>query len=799
MTVLDVSDDDVSSLTLVTTPTMLYVSGSSGVTGSAHVYARRSSAFKDVPGSSPYAGFTTADDDNAFLSLKQAKEIAQRSQTSNNKLFDAMDQYMRSVNEINSLGRLNTKIDIIRMVPTYTFTANTSAKLMVKDVLMPEARTRCPSANWAFTNYNALNFYTGSSVPSDAALLYPNVGNVYQLTGSFTFDFHVNVRRGQDTGLEYRAGSLFHLSSSYVVSIVSGSSRDAYGRADEFRLMLQLSSSADLSPSSVNMSVPQKDLIFLSSNDNTLRLNTWHHVSITWGTSTTDRGVGNFYIDGTNVGNFTIPSSSINTNNTCYALAVGNYYEGTNTGSSTQSYFFAKDPATRDGVSELNVSTGVNEPTSYSFTHPLCAEVHDLCIMNRHLSLNEISVESSELDPSTVFYVPPFFVHDVPLRRSVNGFGGVLQTPFFEVDGTTTEPSNVAMSFGVGGHYVNLENFVKDFSNEVFPRLHKLSGTAITTTTGQASADEFLYSDPFVRYRNTVIVPCDDGNYAPKFGILDAETDKSLYVDDLGLQDYSLVNLSQMVATASLYAPQEYNGVSTTDFSSDVYGFTPEDVTASPGPAYVNYMNSVKKAIANGSFTSDIQKGAPLTIFQRTLDASSNEITMFDVSNLFYGDSIYPGSLKITSNLTGSNDAVSITLADDGVGNLYRADSLSKHASWSTQGNVFYSEGLILVKSPLLQHFGKDGYTLTFKGMKDIHVLRIESIAKQNEVNVSTNVNYHPVSASQYPTDTDSKFVYISGINYHDSDFNVVLKSQLAQPVMKRNNSRILFVSKYDW
>ena len=61
-----------------------------------------------------------------------------------------------------------------------------------------------------------------------------------------------------------------------------------------------------------------------------------------------------------------------------------------------------------------------------------------------------------------VFYVGPYFTRESPVRAVVNDSGGVLQTPFFAIGGTTDEPFNVAMSFGVGGHYLNLENFLRD-------------------------------------------------------------------------------------------------------------------------------------------------------------------------------------------------------------------------------------------------------------------------------------------------------------------------------------------------
>ena len=54
----------------------------------------------------------------------------------------------------------------------------------------------------------------------------------------------------------------------------------------------------------------------------------------------------------------------------------------------------------------------------------------------------------------------------------------------------------------------------------------------------------------------------------------------------------------------------------------------------------------------SSTVTSDV-----LTIYQRTRDPSSNEITIFDISNLFYGNRILPESLYLTDpNITGSGE-----------------------------------------------------------------------------------------------------------------------------------------------
>jgi len=138
-------------------------------------------------------------------------------------------------------------------------------------------------------------------------------------------------------------------------------------------------------------------------------------------------------------------------------------------------------------------------------------------------------------------------------------------------------------------------------------------------------------------------------------------------------------------------------------------------------------------------------------------------------------------------------------MKDDGRGNIYRADCLTSASTWNSVGNVFYDEGIIVLKSPHVYFFGKEQFEISFKGEQNIHSMKVEVIAPQNSLNSSSNPSFIDVHASGRLTDTDSHFVYVTGINFHDKDFNVVMKSSLAQPIMKRHGARIMFKAGLDW
>lgn len=846
MAIIPISKDDVEAFTVVTTPRRLYISSSSGITGSVKVFPRASQIEKETnvprrvfnddaadPSMHVDAGFA-ASEKGLFDSARKQRALKQ-------SVTSEASEYLKLVQQTTT--KPTKVLDVERFTPTTQVTKYTLAKNNVKDNLMPYYRVVYPDADWAYTNYNCLNFFsvsTGSlSIPTSSVLMYPNVNDdrvataagrmsgSYCLSGSFSFDFHINPRYQID-GLDahhFKAGTILHLSSSYAVSLVTGSLKDPKGLPLGYRIQLQLSHSADIPPSNAFAGNYPNDLVFLSE-DNSLTWNKWHHVVIKWGTQTINNGTGSFVVDGITRGEFVVPSGTITPYTSIInaepdVLCVGNFYEGTNlyTISQAQNLFFGPTNAKRDGVEQLTTVDTINH-SNYSFNHPLKAEIHDVSIKRYYMSSLDVSASAKigmgkeATDYSKVaFHLPPFFVEETPVRRVVNDSGGVLQTPFFAIDGTTDDPFNVALSFGVNGHYINLENFTKDFATGRFPRLINLSASIIDYTTQAIEANKFLYTGSSgVAKRNLTILPCDDGLFDPNYELLKYETFRNKYADSSGTEDISYISLENMVTIASAQSSGigEYDPETATykSFSAEIIGPTPEEPGAPPGKAYDAYIASVEAALSASAtdeipFDRGVQKGTPLSIYQRTLDPSSNQVTFFNISNLYYGSKILPGSFTITdSAISGSDGGVKLTLKDDGYGSLYRADSTTLHAKSNTVGNIFYDEGLIVLKSPHLYFFGKNQYEISFKGLKNVYSTKYEILAGQGLLNSSSNLTYNAnknlMSASADITDTDP-FIYISGMYFHDENMNVVAKAKFAQPIIKRERDKILFKVAFDF
>src|SRR5579863_2028318 len=175
-----------------------------------------------------------------------------------------LEQYLAGCAAQPQAARLKEVLDPQRFSPPADFNSNTLRKLVIKDQLNTFYRSSYPSAHWAYTNYNTLNFFTASVVPTDSVIMYPNIdggdgglifhenycSGTYTPSGSFSFDFHINPRYTTDEPVgDFKAGVILHLSSTFCLSLVTGSSKDTNGRPVGFRLQLQLSRSADIPPS----------------------------------------------------------------------------------------------------------------------------------------------------------------------------------------------------------------------------------------------------------------------------------------------------------------------------------------------------------------------------------------------------------------------------------------------------------------------------------------------------------------------------------------------------------------------
>ena len=174
MAIIPVTPDDVEYFTTVINPVRTYTSSSSGVTGSILLFSRTTHIEKEVRPLENFQKSFHSDDDIDIFRKSILDTIKTRGSGS---IFELLNGYVDKVNEQSVSERKRKMIDIGRFTPSVTFTSNTVKKLNIKDMLMPYYRPSYTSYHWAYTNYHSLNFFTGPSVPSSSALLFPNVEN----------------------------------------------------------------------------------------------------------------------------------------------------------------------------------------------------------------------------------------------------------------------------------------------------------------------------------------------------------------------------------------------------------------------------------------------------------------------------------------------------------------------------------------------------------------------------------------------------------------------------------------------
>lgn len=270
--------------------------------------------------------------------------------------------------------------------------------------------------------------------------------------------------------------------------------------------------------------------------------------------------------------------------------------------------------------------------------------------------------------------------------------------------------------------------------------------------------------------RNLTILPCDNGKFTPNFGYWLSPLSSSMFVNDV-TRDYGSVSLRSVISSSYINSIL-YNTPSTSSLGFSIVG---------PDPSL-----SSSLADAPGSVPS---------ILQRTRNPSSNQVRIFDISNIFYGNRIEPNSVVLTdTNISGSGGKISITLLDDGRGNLYRSNTATAASTWNSVGNVFYNEGIIVIKNPHLYFFGESQFNLSFRGQSTVYTMTVDCYSEALKETQSSNSTWSSaLKASNMQNDNDKQYTYIGEVLLHDENLNVVARASLGQPVMKRTGDRILF------
>ncbi len=410
MSFVKLTKGNIENVSFLLRPHVRFISSSvgGGVTGSQFVSPIRSHAIREVIDLKTAAHNLASSETDNSSSVHQlnedsfiralAIEAAQATASAGNTNIDSyLKVYMDLVDDAPRESRFSKTLDVFRFDPPFKYTKNSTVKNVIRNVLMPYHQHKYDNCGFWYTNYNTLNFFDNDHIPTGSALLYPDPDERYRLPESFSINFWINPRHSR-SDRAFRAGTVLHMSSSICVSLVSGSGVNELGEEDHFKILLQLSHSADIPPSSIDLASPAgaypNDLIFTSSHY--LRKNHWHNIFIAW-SNTTNNSTGSLYIDNDET-RFHVPSASVTAASHLIpdALIIGNYYDGP-VGTSTTGLapLLTQKPAeTVSPYSERNegyIGTNthvdrVKDLKANEFSHPLNAEIHDVRIYNKFIN-----------------------------------------------------------------------------------------------------------------------------------------------------------------------------------------------------------------------------------------------------------------------------------------------------------------------------------------------------------------------------------------------------------------------------
>ena len=182
---------------------------------------------------------------------------------------------------------------------------------------------------------------------------------------------------------------------------------------------------------------------------------------------------------------------------------------------------------------------------------------------------------------------------------------------------------------------------------------------------------------------------------------------------------------------------------------------------------------------------------------------------MINIPEIYYDRQVATGTFYASDLDKDGNERI---LHDNGRGGVY-----SGSLSGTLVGNIFYSEGLVVLKAGGLNdkgdlnEFGNASPTAfkwdaNFKGTHTIPVKIFRCRAKAGELNASTNPTYYEIltgSDAPYPNQKqivmDPPCTYITTVGLYNENYELVAIAKLGQPIRKLLSDDLMFRIKMDF
>ena len=204
MSFIKLQPENFDTFSLTLRPRAEFVSSSSGITGSVRLIERPSAFNKEIIIPEERTTYSEGLGRLDGLLARAATDVTNRT------VF--LESYLSGVNTQSEIQKNNIVIPVQRITQSIDFDQSSFTKSAIKNILMPQYRSVYTDCDYSYKNYHTINFFTASTVPSDSAIIYPNISGLYNLTSSFSVDFYINPRYLADAGSAFNAGTILHVS-----------------------------------------------------------------------------------------------------------------------------------------------------------------------------------------------------------------------------------------------------------------------------------------------------------------------------------------------------------------------------------------------------------------------------------------------------------------------------------------------------------------------------------------------------------------------------------------------------------
>lgn len=177
-----------------------------------------------------------------------------------------------------------------------------------------------------------------------------------------------------------------------------------------------------------------------------------------------------------------------------------------------------------------------------------------------------------------------------------------------------------------------------------------------------------------------------------------------------------------------------------------------------------------------------------------------DKYVVIDIPEIFYWNKIHSGSLRLI-DYSGSGPTLR-TIFDNGLGGLLKSGSNDVFV-----GNIFYSEGIIVLKDPDLWNWGtvasgEEKFSIGFSGTNTIPVNIYRCLMPPGELNFSNNSSFMVSGSDEYKGGMISHFsgspIMITGIGLYNKKRELLGIAKFAQPIEKTLERSIIIKLRQD-